>query len=124
MVCDHCVISWKWHTGNNWGCEDSGECGVGLGPQEEFWGCADIAITPDGKPTGSPPTTTPRDPSQPDVTQFCIEHGAGIFPHPTDCSSYIKCNTDSGIIEQCPAGTLFNPTALFCDWESNVTCNV
>lgn len=30
-------------TGNNWGCED-GECGLGLGPQEEFWGCSDIAI--------------------------------------------------------------------------------
>ena len=56
--------------GNNWGCE-GGKCGSGLGPQEEFVGCSDIAIKSNGglqpqppkpsttsKPTTAAPTTT------------------------------------------------------------------
>ena len=30
--------------GNAWGCDDAGHCGVGVGPQEQFINCADIAI--------------------------------------------------------------------------------
>lgn len=32
--------------GNRWGCDKkSGSCGKGIGPQEEFYGCADVSIT-------------------------------------------------------------------------------
>ena len=32
--------------GNSWGVDpDTGEQGVGLGPQEQFYGCADVRIT-------------------------------------------------------------------------------
>lgn len=31
------------HLGNSWGCDKSG-CGLGVGPQEQFYNCADISI--------------------------------------------------------------------------------
>ena len=47
LTCDHCVIQWWWTVGNNWGCNDEGDCGVGLGKtQETFVNCADIRISP------------------------------------------------------------------------------
>ena len=47
LTCDHCVIQWWWTVGNNWGCDDDGNCGVGLGKtQETFVNCADITISP------------------------------------------------------------------------------
>ena len=44
--------------GNNWGCDDDNNCGVGRGKQQEtFVNCADIKITPaDGS---EPSTQTP-----------------------------------------------------------------
>ena len=46
--------------GNSWGTDpDTGESGMGLGAQEQFYGCADIAInSKDGSnthPTPGPP---------------------------------------------------------------------
>ncbi|XP_061174101.1 uncharacterized protein LOC133183167 [Saccostrea echinata] len=41
--CKKCVLQWKYNAGNSWGCGDSG-CGIGLGPQEQFYNCADISI--------------------------------------------------------------------------------
>ncbi|XP_062605206.1 uncharacterized protein LOC134266995 [Saccostrea cucullata] len=41
--CQKCVLQWKYNAGNSWGCGDDG-CGVGLGPQEQFYNCADISI--------------------------------------------------------------------------------
>lgn len=43
-------------SGNNWGYEN-GVGGMGLGSQEEFYGCADIKITPGDGSQG--PTTKP-----------------------------------------------------------------
>ena len=44
LTCKRCVIQWWWKAGNSWGCE-KGKCGMGLGPQETFVNCADVAIT-------------------------------------------------------------------------------
>ena len=49
--------------GNNWGRDSEGE-GLGHGPQEEFYGCADVAVTGDDEDSTvrvtstSAPTTT------------------------------------------------------------------
>lgn len=44
ITCDHCVLQWKWVTGNSWGTENNVSC-VGCGViQEQFMGCTDIAI--------------------------------------------------------------------------------
>ncbi|XP_071109881.1 uncharacterized protein [Haliotis cracherodii] len=44
VTCSQCVLQWKYNAGNSWGCEASGHCCVGCGPQEQFYGCADVAI--------------------------------------------------------------------------------
>ena len=47
--------------GNRWGVEPlTGRQGMGLGAQEQFYGCSDVAITQSGLPlpTVRPPTTT------------------------------------------------------------------
>ncbi|XP_069121891.1 uncharacterized protein [Argopecten irradians] len=45
LACDRCLLQWRYRTGNRWNCDQkSGKCGKGLGPQEEFYGCADISI--------------------------------------------------------------------------------
>jgi hypothetical protein len=54
LYCDHCVLQWRYHTGNSWGCDDTG-CDVGNGQQEEFYGCADIKIE---QRSGTRPPTT------------------------------------------------------------------
>ena len=63
MTCDHCVLQWWWTVGNNWGCDDDGNCGVGLGKkQETFVNCADIKIAPadgPGPTTAGPNTDAP-----------------------------------------------------------------
>ena len=56
LTCDHCVMQWWWTVGNNWGCDEDGNCGVGKGKkQETFVNCADIKIVSAGGP--APPTT-------------------------------------------------------------------
>ncbi|GAB1603118.1 uncharacterized protein LOC115215892 [Argonauta hians] len=63
LTCSQCVLQWKYHTGNTWGSNN--KC-VGMGcadAQEEFYGCADVAILDDGVPipsTMKPKTFKPR----------------------------------------------------------------
>ncbi|ESO89724.1 hypothetical protein LOTGIDRAFT_96362, partial [Lottia gigantea] len=48
LTCKHCVLQWRYHTGNSFGCFNSNteSCCIGCGPkQEEFYSCSDIAIT-------------------------------------------------------------------------------
>ena len=76
LTCDHCVIQWWWTVGNNWGCNEDGDCGVGLGKrQETFVNCADIKIVPAGGPAPSteepitkPPSTETPIPETPMMT--------------------------------------------------------
>jgi hypothetical protein len=35
-------------SGNSYNCDNNHNCCVGCGPQEQFYGCADIAITSSG----------------------------------------------------------------------------
>lgn len=58
VTCDKCVFQWRWHTGNSWGVDPDGTTGIGYGPQEEFYGCANIAIhSVPGSGSGSEVTT-------------------------------------------------------------------
>jgi hypothetical protein len=39
LTCNHCVFQWKYNTGNSWGTDRiSGQSGLGLGIQEQFFG--------------------------------------------------------------------------------------
>ncbi|XP_064596476.1 uncharacterized protein LOC135463086 [Liolophura sinensis] len=64
LTCAQCVLQWRYNAGNDWGCvEGTNICAVGLGPQEQFYGCADIAILPRSGstlPTRSTTKTTDR----------------------------------------------------------------
>nr|XP_009857447.1 uncharacterized protein LOC104265352 [Ciona intestinalis] len=58
VLCEQCVLQWRYRTGNSWGYEDGKE-GMGLGQQEEFYGCSDVAIRGNIQPstTFTVPTT-------------------------------------------------------------------
>ncbi|XP_039756087.1 uncharacterized protein LOC120630852 [Pararge aegeria] len=44
LICEHCVLQWRYIAGNNWGiCEDETQ-GLGCGNQETFGACSDISI--------------------------------------------------------------------------------
>ncbi|KAI0209664.1 hypothetical protein LSAT2_005674, partial [Lamellibrachia satsuma] len=59
LVCDKCLIQWKYHAGNSWGVDaETGEGCVGCGPQEEFYACADVRISVEGGTVSMPTTTT------------------------------------------------------------------
>ncbi|XP_037091408.1 uncharacterized protein LOC119111708 [Pollicipes pollicipes] len=44
LECEHCVLQWRYHGGNDWGMCPDGTGKVGCGPQEEFYGCADVSV--------------------------------------------------------------------------------
>ncbi|XP_037091409.1 uncharacterized protein LOC119111709 [Pollicipes pollicipes] len=44
LECEHCVFQWRYHCGNTWGHCPNGTSGDGCGPQEEFYGCADVSV--------------------------------------------------------------------------------
>ncbi|XP_034834890.2 uncharacterized protein [Maniola hyperantus] len=46
LVCEHCVLQWRYIAGNNWGVCDDGTSGLGCGNQETFGACSDISIRP------------------------------------------------------------------------------
>ncbi|XP_042860647.1 uncharacterized protein LOC122246257 [Penaeus japonicus] len=51
LTCAHCVLQWRYVTGNNWGICEDGTGSLGCGPQEEFRACADVAVSPVGTRT-------------------------------------------------------------------------
>uniref|UniRef100_A0A2H1VW77 SFRICE_001188 n=1 Tax=Spodoptera frugiperda TaxID=7108 RepID=A0A2H1VW77_SPOFR len=55
VVCDHCVLQWKYTAGNNWGFCGDGTGALGCGNQENFFSCSDISI----KRTESIPVNVP-----------------------------------------------------------------
>ncbi|GFR84280.1 hypothetical protein ElyMa_005994900 [Elysia marginata] len=44
VTCRACLFQWKYTAGNSWGVSADGRQCVGCGNQEQFYGCADIAI--------------------------------------------------------------------------------
>ncbi|CAN0283632.1 unnamed protein product, partial [Ectocarpus fasciculatus] len=93
LTCERCVIQMVYYTGNSckhqgyaefnppswpsscapskadWINEVVGQCGDGDAYPEEFWNCADIAITSDGGPAPSLATAPTPGPTAPDETQ-------------------------------------------------------
>ncbi|KAK4314470.1 hypothetical protein Pmani_014175 [Petrolisthes manimaculis] len=46
LTCQHCVLQWRYVTGNSWGVCEDGTGAVGCGDQEEFRACADLTVLP------------------------------------------------------------------------------
>uniref|UniRef100_H2YE08 Chitin-binding type-4 domain-containing protein n=1 Tax=Ciona savignyi TaxID=51511 RepID=H2YE08_CIOSA len=111
VTCDQCLLQWRYRTGNSWGYEDSKQ-GLGLGQQEEFYGCSDVAIKGDlpfpstlaptsistspaiiseGPATNIAETTTTAKPTSsssfaPPTTSAEIETEVPTLATPPDCS--------------------------------------
>ena len=134
--CDHCVLQWRYHTGNSWGTDENGHSGIGLGYQEEFYGCADIEIISTAessqsstiKPTGAISTTSKAPTTSKAATSsssgFCSDQDNGEYAHDKDCSLFYHCNHGITYEKECPAGLHFNPDDQACDWPSNVNCSL
>lgn len=60
LICEHCVIQWRYIAGNNWGMCSDGNGAVGCGHQEEFRACADVAIGLTAEPVIPGTTIRPR----------------------------------------------------------------
>ena len=54
VKCRACLFQWQYTAGNSWGISPDGRQCVGCGNQEQFYGCADIAIGYDGVGLGKP----------------------------------------------------------------------
>lgn len=59
----------------------------------------------------------------PHMRDIVCKHG-NVVPHPTDCSSFIKCgfNDVDNVFLQCQYPTLYNFRTLDCDLPHRVTC--
>jgi len=121
LTCEHCVLQWWWTVGNNWGCDDDNNCGVGLGKQQEtFVNCADIKITPaDGsEPSTQTPiltigATTAAPSTESPSTQSPSSQGPSTEGPPTDAPSGAckatgayegQANMDQWCVTNCAAG--------------------
>ena len=146
LSCEHCVLQWRYHCGNNWGSDAEGT-GLGYGNQEEFYGCADIKITgTSSKTTTQKPTTktstkpntstksstikttskattqTSKATTKPPATgeNFCAGQSNGLYKH-EDCSKFYQCSNGDTFVKNCASGLYFNPNG-YCDWPQNVNC--
>ncbi len=115
---------------------------------DQMWtNCADVKITstpsttpsvfddghcapvPTKQPTSANPTPypskmTPPD-SHPTFDVTCPTGYTGIRPHDS-CTKYFHCNNGEVVADAqpCPAGTLFDTTYSYCNWENQVTCEL
>ncbi|XP_059145496.1 uncharacterized protein LOC131932586 [Physella acuta] len=90
VTCKHCMLQWKWNNGKDWNCDDTG-CGIGYGPQEQFYACADITISPqngfsDTTTKSSPTTRTSTTTTKPITTTRTITSTT----KPTTTSSTVR----------------------------------
>ncbi|KAH9514759.1 hypothetical protein Btru_023560 [Bulinus truncatus] len=69
LTCDYCVLQWRYHTGNSWGVDPDGTQCVGCGPQEEFYGCADVSVVNQGGVSTSTNTITSSTTAAPTTTK-------------------------------------------------------
>ncbi|KAA0191181.1 hypothetical protein HAZT_HAZT011175 [Hyalella azteca] len=63
-------------------------------------------------------TAAADDPCAPD----CAPGDDGLYPHPQDCTEYYQCANGNAIIQHCPGGLEYNPTAGVCDFPASAGC--
>ncbi|XP_053383505.1 uncharacterized protein LOC123540003 [Mercenaria mercenaria] len=76
LTCTQCFLQWKWNTKQHNNCNpETHECCMGCGPQEQFYGCADISIERStiGESVRNPRTT--KIPVRPVVTRNTQPNG-------------------------------------------------
>ncbi|XP_062616040.1 uncharacterized protein LOC134277745 [Saccostrea cucullata] len=118
LTCSQCVVQWKWHTGNNFGLAPDGHRCMGCGPQEEFYGCSDVTITPKTTPMYYPNSTPhPDTPSPVYVTQT-----TEIITQPPPQTSTPPKNSGGFPINIFPGVPLVNPTTTEAPLQPGTRC--
>ncbi|XP_067647443.1 uncharacterized protein teq isoform X3 [Eurosta solidaginis] len=47
----------------------------------------------------------------------------GLYPHPTDCTQFLRCANGISYVQQCGPGTAFNAALEVCDLKNRVDCS-
>jgi hypothetical protein len=55
------------------------------------------------------------------VVNACVDDQ--LYPHPDDCSMYIRCYNGEPVELSCPEGLHFNAVLQICDWPQNAQCS-
>lgn len=117
LSCEHCVIQWRYHTGNSWGCDKTGKCGLGLGQQEEFYGCADVKIV--GR-SGPRPSSTVSSPISSSTVQSSTSSQTSEATTTTKLSSTTKPTTSTPTTKQTTTSKL---TVTTTSTSTNDNCD-
>ncbi|XP_053382635.1 uncharacterized protein LOC128549609 isoform X2 [Mercenaria mercenaria] len=80
LTCTQCVLQWKWNTASNNNCNyvTHENCCEGCGPQEQFYGCADVSIGHDSNAGRYTTRRTTKIPFKPNI--FGHTQPSGFIP--------------------------------------------
>ena len=56
--------------------------------------------------------------------QLTLQACPGLYPHPTRCDKFYKCDAHSSYLFHCPHGTLFDPQLGLCNHQYLVKCQL
>ncbi|EAA00608.5 AGAP011617-PA, partial [Anopheles gambiae str. PEST] len=57
------------------------------------------------------------------IDRMCLGQADHIrFPHPTECSSFVACQGQNGVVQSCPAGSVYSAKARSCMPGNEATC--
>ncbi|KAK3599706.1 hypothetical protein CHS0354_037179 [Potamilus streckersoni] len=108
LTCTQCILQWTYIAGNNWGC-DGENCGLGLGSQENFVNCADIAILSDC-------TNVTIANMRPPVTSQILDTNSPSYADGSSCHAIGEWTGDPDInewcVNNCLASTPFCPADI------------
>ncbi|XP_071164894.1 uncharacterized protein [Mytilus edulis] len=143
LTCSHCVIQWRYRTGNSWGCinDDASNpenCGIGKGRQEEFYACADVAINNNGNiaststtssvattstTTFKVSTTSSQLLSSTTMQSSTTSSSSSVLSTVTTSSSTSSSTTEKSVQVKCTAIGAFKGNSVM-DWWCKINCQV
>jgi len=122
VVCEKCILQWKWRTANSWGTDANGS-GIGFGPQETYQGCADVSIT-SGTPGVVTTTKTTSKATTVSTTtaavvrncnqEICGGNNGFRFENIRNKSQYYECINGKLVLQNCEPGTRYKRNARAC----------
>ncbi|XP_049313214.1 uncharacterized protein LOC105232808 isoform X1 [Bactrocera dorsalis] len=56
-------------------------------------------------------------------TAVCPSGASGLYPHPKDCTKYLRCANGITYVMDCGPGTAFNAALEVCDFKDKVDCS-
>ncbi|XP_042884000.1 spore coat protein SP85-like [Penaeus japonicus] len=78
---------------------------------------------PPTEPATEPATAQPAEVSTASADQ-CVPviSADGLYPHPRNCSRWLRHFAGQTVSNDCPAGLHFNPATMACDWPASSGC--